>query len=125
MIALLTEGILKDAAQAASVKLSNIELGENRKIRDIQLERLLWALYETGAQNSRLSHLLGGTLSTAKCGVVSSRSVRSASVPGSLATITLPGYFGRRQDSRRQSSVAAFDRSFIRPYFSCENRASR
>jgi AraC family transcriptional regulator len=65
MTALVTEKILKEAAEAASVKKGNIELGENRKFRDVQLERLLWALHETGAQNSPVSDLLGDTLSAA------------------------------------------------------------
>jgi hypothetical protein len=46
MIALLTESLLEQAAEAASERNGSIQLRENRHFRDLQLERLLWILHD-------------------------------------------------------------------------------
>jgi AraC family transcriptional regulator len=65
MIALLTEAMLQEAAGAASVRTCKIQLAENRKFRDVQLERLLWALHGESLGISPVSHLVGDMLSNA------------------------------------------------------------
>jgi AraC family transcriptional regulator len=65
MIALLTDAMLREAAEAALLRGSNIRLEENRNFRDIQLERLLWTLHHQSSQKSPVSRLFGDTLSNA------------------------------------------------------------
>jgi AraC family transcriptional regulator len=65
VVALLSEAMLQEAAEATLVRGSNIRLEENRNFRDVQLERLLWMLYNEGSQKSPVSHLVGDTVSSA------------------------------------------------------------
>jgi AraC family transcriptional regulator len=65
IVALLTDTLLQEAAEAAFMRGNNIRLEENRNFRDVQLERLLRVLHHEGTQKSSGSHLFGDMLSNA------------------------------------------------------------
>ena len=65
IIALVTDAMLQEAAEAALLRAGSVRLAEKRVFRDLPLERLVWALRDAGVQKGPAGSLVGEMLSSA------------------------------------------------------------
>jgi AraC family transcriptional regulator len=65
IVALVTNTMLQEAAEAALLRPSSVHLKEKRIFRDRPLERILWALRDAGMQDGPAGSLVGEMLSSA------------------------------------------------------------
>jgi AraC family transcriptional regulator len=65
IVALVTNAMLQEAAEAALLLSGSVHLEEKRIFRDLPLERMMWALRDTGVQNGPAGSLVGEMLSSA------------------------------------------------------------
>lgn len=65
IVALVTNTMLQEAAQAALLRAGSVHLEEKRIFRDLPLERLMWALRDAGVQTGLTGSLVGEMLSSA------------------------------------------------------------
>jgi AraC-like DNA-binding protein len=65
IVALVTDAMLQEAAEAALLPAGSVHLEEKRIFRDLPLERLVWALRDAGVQQGPAGRLIGEMLSSA------------------------------------------------------------
>ena len=65
IVALVTDAMLQEAAEAASLRAGSVHLEEKRIFRDLPLERLVLALRDAGVQRGPAGSLVGEMLSSA------------------------------------------------------------
>jgi AraC family transcriptional regulator len=65
VVALITDTLLQQAAEAASLRAGSVRLQEKRLFRDLPLERMVWALRDAGVQRGPAGSLVGEMLSSA------------------------------------------------------------
>jgi AraC family transcriptional regulator len=65
VVALMTDAMLQEAAEAVFLRTGDLRLAEKRIFRDLPLERLVWALRDAGVQNGPAGSLVGEMLSSA------------------------------------------------------------
>jgi AraC-like DNA-binding protein len=65
IVALVTDTMLQEAAEAALLRAGGVRLQEKRIFRDLPLERMVWALHDAGVQKGPAGLLVGEMLSSA------------------------------------------------------------